>query len=61
MFNDDVLSKCQQCGSYNTAESNKDITCRGCGFGESLVLDDKAHEGVQKRQKTRLCWPRLEC
>lgn len=48
MFNDDVLAKCPECGSSDTVMAAAAISCGTCGFRESFVIEDQAHDGMHR-------------
>ena len=48
MFNDDVLAKCPECGSSETAVTQDMITCNTCGFEERFGLNDDEAKDMQK-------------
>ena len=39
MFNDDVLAKCPECGSVETAITSTEIACGTCGFSETFEYE----------------------
>ncbi len=46
MFNDDVLARCPECGSPDTAITVEKAACNACGFEESFLPDEGGNDGM---------------
>ncbi len=48
MFNDDVLARCPECGSPDTAITGEKAACNACGFEESFLPKEGVSDGMQE-------------